>query len=183
VKDKLGHSYNAVVTAPTCTEGGYTTHTCTRCGDSYTDSETSATGHTPGDWTTVTEPTIGIEGKKQQSCTVCSVILNEETIPALPEETEPVTEPETEPETEPVTELESEPTPETEPVTEPATAPETTAETDPVTEPEPPEETTTASDGQETITIPVDGCSGSILSLGLIMTIALAGAVLIKHKE
>ncbi|MCD8315518.1 MAG: hypothetical protein LUD44_07810, partial [Firmicutes bacterium] len=27
-----GHSYEAVVTAPTCTEGGYTTYTCTVCG-------------------------------------------------------------------------------------------------------------------------------------------------------
>ena len=40
------HSYSAVVTAPTCTEKGYTTHTC-RCGDSYTDSEKATLGH---DW-------------------------------------------------------------------------------------------------------------------------------------
>ncbi|MBQ8622208.1 MAG: type I pullulanase, partial [Oscillospiraceae bacterium] len=40
----LGHSYNAVVTAPTCVAAGYTTHTCGTCGDSYTDSETPATG-------------------------------------------------------------------------------------------------------------------------------------------
>ena len=41
----MNHSYDSVVTAPTCTEGGYTTHTCSVCGDSYTDSETAATGH------------------------------------------------------------------------------------------------------------------------------------------
>ena len=40
----LGHSYNAVVTAPTCVAAGYTTHTCGTCGDTYTDSETAATG-------------------------------------------------------------------------------------------------------------------------------------------
>ena len=40
------HSYTAVVTAPTCTEGGYTTYTC-ECGDSYTADETAALGH---DW-------------------------------------------------------------------------------------------------------------------------------------
>lgn len=34
-----GHSYEAVVTPPTCTKVGYTTHTCTACGDSYRDSE------------------------------------------------------------------------------------------------------------------------------------------------
>ena len=38
------HSYNAVVTAPTCTEAGYTTYTCA-CGHSYTADEVAATGH------------------------------------------------------------------------------------------------------------------------------------------
>ena len=38
------HSYTSAVTDPTCTEGGYTTHTCS-CGDSYTDSETKPLGH------------------------------------------------------------------------------------------------------------------------------------------
>ena len=38
------HSYNEVVTAPTCTEGGYTTYTCS-CGDTYTDNAVEATGH------------------------------------------------------------------------------------------------------------------------------------------
>ena len=45
--------YESVVTAPTCTEGGYTTHTCAVCGYSYTDAETPANGHsyryTPGE--------------------------------------------------------------------------------------------------------------------------------------
>jgi pullulanase len=47
---KLGdHVYESVVTDPTCTESGYTTHTCPVCGDSYTDSETEPTGHTYGE--------------------------------------------------------------------------------------------------------------------------------------
>ena len=37
--------YEAVVTPPTCTEGGYTTYTCS-CGDSYIGQRVSATGHT-----------------------------------------------------------------------------------------------------------------------------------------
>ena len=45
--DALGHDYESVVTAPTCTEGGYTTYTCTVCGDSYVADETEALGH---DW-------------------------------------------------------------------------------------------------------------------------------------
>ena len=40
------HDYKAVVTAPTCTEQGYTTHTC-ECGASYVDTYTDALGH---DW-------------------------------------------------------------------------------------------------------------------------------------
>ena len=39
------HSYEAVVTAPTCTEEGYTTYTCT-CGDTYVDNKVDALGHT-----------------------------------------------------------------------------------------------------------------------------------------
>ena len=38
------HSYVPVVTAPTCSAKGYTTHTCA-CGDSYTDSETEMLEH------------------------------------------------------------------------------------------------------------------------------------------
>ena len=40
-----GHNYKAVVTAPTCENGGYTTHTCANCGDTYTDNEVDALGH------------------------------------------------------------------------------------------------------------------------------------------
>ena len=42
------HSYNTVVTDPTCTEDGYTTYTC-GCGDTYVDDETDATGHADND--------------------------------------------------------------------------------------------------------------------------------------
>ena len=40
------HVYEAVVTAPTCTADGYTTHTCTICQNTYKDGETVALGHT-----------------------------------------------------------------------------------------------------------------------------------------
>ncbi len=45
---KLGHKYNPVVTAPTCTEGGYTTYVCD-CGDTYISDYTDALGHSDGD--------------------------------------------------------------------------------------------------------------------------------------
>ena len=48
-----GHRYGeGVVTAPTCTAAGYTTHTCIACGNSYTDAEVPANGHNWGDWST-----------------------------------------------------------------------------------------------------------------------------------
>ena len=40
-----GHDYKAVITAPTCTEKGYTTYTCSICGDSYVADEVAALGH------------------------------------------------------------------------------------------------------------------------------------------
>ena len=40
-----GHDYKTVVTEPTCMEQGYSTHTCSKCADSYVDSETDPTGH------------------------------------------------------------------------------------------------------------------------------------------
>lgn len=42
---KTAHDYASVVTAPTCTEGGFTTFTCTVCGDSYTGDKVQALGH------------------------------------------------------------------------------------------------------------------------------------------
>ena len=39
------HDYDAAVTAPTCTDEGYTTHTCIGCGDSYVDTKVPANGH------------------------------------------------------------------------------------------------------------------------------------------
>jgi len=44
--DELGHDYNDVVTAPTCTEQGYTMYTCSRCDDSYIGNYVDALGHT-----------------------------------------------------------------------------------------------------------------------------------------
>lgn len=41
----VSHTYNAVVTAPTCTQAGYTTYTCSDCGDSYITNEVAALGH------------------------------------------------------------------------------------------------------------------------------------------
>ena len=42
----LNHSYNTIVTDPTCTDAGYTTYTCIRGDHTYTADETPAKGHT-----------------------------------------------------------------------------------------------------------------------------------------
>jgi hypothetical protein len=56
-----------VVTDPTCTEKGYTTHTCSRCNDTYIDSEVDPR-HVPG---------AIADCENDQVCTVCGVILVE----------------------------------------------------------------------------------------------------------
>ena len=84
VVDALGHDYDAVVTAPTCTAQGYTTYTCSVCGDTYTDDEVAATGHTEVVDAAVapTCTTTGLtEGKH---CSVCNAVLvAQETVAAL----------------------------------------------------------------------------------------------------
>ncbi|MBO4433721.1 MAG: InlB B-repeat-containing protein [Clostridia bacterium] len=42
------HNYESFTTPPTCTTQGYTTHTCSRCGDCYVDTCVNALGHTGG---------------------------------------------------------------------------------------------------------------------------------------
>ena len=61
-----GHDYKAVVTAPTCTAAGYTTHTCANCGDSYTDTPVDALGHSYD--ADVTAPTCTAAGYTTYTC-------------------------------------------------------------------------------------------------------------------
>ena len=62
------HSYTTTVVAPTCTEKGYTKHTC-RCGDTYNTDEVDALGH---DKKTVTvDPTCTEAGSTTTTCTRC----------------------------------------------------------------------------------------------------------------
>ena len=74
------HSYTAVVTAPTCTEKGYTTHTCS-CGDSYVDTYVDALGHAWDSGKVTKQPTATETGVRTYTCTRCSATKTE-TIPA-----------------------------------------------------------------------------------------------------
>ena len=84
--EALGHNYETEVTAPTCTERGYTTHTCTRCGESYVDSYTETLGHSFGAWIIDKEPTYEEEGHKYRICTNCNKEKQEEVIPRIAKE-------------------------------------------------------------------------------------------------
>ncbi len=65
------HDYVATVTEPTCTEGGYTTYTCSVCGDTYVANETEALGHTWSQWTTDQEADCTEDGTQTRTCSVC----------------------------------------------------------------------------------------------------------------
>jgi len=67
-----GHSYESVVTAPTCMETGYTTYTCSACGDFYVDDEQEATGHSYE--SVVTAPTCTEAGYTTYTCSACGDI-------------------------------------------------------------------------------------------------------------
>ncbi|MBO5778410.1 MAG: hypothetical protein J6R82_02465 [Clostridia bacterium] len=64
------HAYTAVVTPPTCTAEGYTTHTCD-CGDSYVDSKTPVAKHSFGEWVETKAPTEELEGEEKRDCANC----------------------------------------------------------------------------------------------------------------
>ena len=64
-----GHSYEDSVTAPGCETAGYTTHTCTKCGHSYTDTPVAALGHSYTD--TVQAPSCTEGGYTRHTCGTC----------------------------------------------------------------------------------------------------------------
>lgn len=68
VKD---HKYTSAITEPTCSEKGYTTHTCSVCGDSYKDTYTDTVAHTMGDWYVYAVPTFYEKGEERKSCANC----------------------------------------------------------------------------------------------------------------
>lgn len=88
LQEALGHEYVEEITAPTCTEQGYTVHTCVRCGDSFTDSYVEAKGHRLDDGTVTKPAEIGKTGEKVYHCLDCDYVKTE-TLPALPAPSSP----------------------------------------------------------------------------------------------
>jgi len=68
-------------TAPTCTTGGFTTYTCSDCGDSYIADETEALGH---DYVPdVTTPTCTEGGFSTYTCSRCGDTYVDDNVVAL----------------------------------------------------------------------------------------------------
>ena len=79
--DVAPHDYKSVVTKPTCTTEGYTTHICSVCDDTYTDSAVGALGHSYD--TVVTEPTCTTDGYTTHTCSVCEDTYTDSVVEAL----------------------------------------------------------------------------------------------------
>ena len=68
------HDYNAAVTDPTCTEGGYTTYTCSVCGKTYDDDATEALDHDYSVVNETVEPTCFAGGYTTYKCSRCGLV-------------------------------------------------------------------------------------------------------------
>lgn len=79
-----GHHFQSVVTVPTCTAPGFTTHKCSVCGETLIDSEVPATGHSVVIHAAV-EPTCTKDGLTEGThCAVCKKVLTaQKIIPAV----------------------------------------------------------------------------------------------------
>lgn len=64
----LKHKYVDKVVAPTCTEKGYTLHTCERGDSEYKDNYTDALNHEYGEWVIDTPATEDAPGSKHRDC-------------------------------------------------------------------------------------------------------------------
>ena len=67
----LGHDYNLTIHEPICDECGYTTYTCSRCGDFYNDDIVQALGHNY--ISEITSPTCLDNGYTTYTCSVCGI--------------------------------------------------------------------------------------------------------------
>ena len=75
------HNYTSSVTQPTCTASGYTTYTCTSCGNSYTDNSVPALGHNYTEQ--VVPPTCEQGGYTVHTCSRCGASYRDNETAAL----------------------------------------------------------------------------------------------------
>ena len=81
--DACEHLYadEGLTVSPTCTEVGYTLHTCTKCGASYKDSFVPATGHRMGELKDTRKADCEHEGERQSTCSECGETVTEVVAP------------------------------------------------------------------------------------------------------
>jgi len=65
------HNYTEKTVPPTCTEEGYTIHTCSSCGDEYSDTFVLPLGHKFGDWYELTHSDCNNGGEDRRDCIRC----------------------------------------------------------------------------------------------------------------
>ena len=68
------HTYTTIITIPTCTSQGYTTHICTACNFSFVDEYVNVVGHSWGKWTVVLKPSTVRNGKEERLCSACKLV-------------------------------------------------------------------------------------------------------------
>ncbi len=82
-KWRCTHDFNAtLVSEGTCVEPSIWKYTCVRCPYSY-ESYGQVGGHNKGSMIRVVEPTCYSEGKEMASCTRCSYVMEEKSIPRV----------------------------------------------------------------------------------------------------
>ena len=72
------HTNDVVVTPPTCTAGGYSTYTCTQCGDVSVGDHTEMTPHRYDEGTEVLAPTCTAVGQLRKVCQDCGYDILQE---------------------------------------------------------------------------------------------------------
>ena len=78
-----GHAYRDEVTAPCCTQEGFTTHICTVCEHTFVDTYTKITEHAYGEWTEIKPATWWEQGEQRRQCMDC-IEEQTEVLPKLP---------------------------------------------------------------------------------------------------
>ena len=71
VEFECKHNYVASVTNPSCTTDGYTTYTCSKCGDNYTGNTTNSVGHDMSVIIPIIAPSCENEGQDIIKCSRC----------------------------------------------------------------------------------------------------------------
>ncbi|MBQ7160432.1 MAG: InlB B-repeat-containing protein [Clostridia bacterium] len=76
------HTWVVVYNTATCTEAGEILYTCSICGETKTEAS-SALGHQPGEWVTVSEPNCTETGSQIKVCERCGLTVETRTVAAL----------------------------------------------------------------------------------------------------